>query len=66
MSTFGQLGKENADSSLEEKFDTINKTLARIESKIDQKDRVNLFDSLIKLDAEISNLQQSGSQNSQR
>ena len=50
---------------MQEKFDTINKTLARIESKIDQKDRPTLFDSLIKLDAEISNLQ-TGSSNSQK
>ena len=68
LSTFGQLGKEKSDGSgsLEDKFDTINKTLARIESKIDQKDRMTLFDSLKKLDAEISNLQQTGSLNSQR
>ena len=44
------------DQDLKNKLKTIRKTLVKIESKMEMKDEMTLFDSLIKLDAEISNL----------
>ena len=44
------------DQDLKNKPKTIRKTLVKIESKMEMKDEMTLFDSLIKLDAEISNL----------